>query len=61
MTRAVAYKADLLVHEATFMQEDAERAAATLHSTARGAAELAAAAEVAPARAHARLFPLPGA
>jgi ribonuclease Z len=46
MTKAVAWRADLLVHEATFTVEDAERAAATRHSTARGAAELAAAAEV---------------
>ncbi len=47
MTRAVAWQADLLVHEATFADEDAERARETSHSTARGAAELAAAAEVA--------------
>jgi ribonuclease Z len=46
MTRAVAHRADLLVHEATFIQEDAERAAETCHSTAFEAAELAAAAEV---------------
>jgi ribonuclease Z len=42
MTRAVAFEADLLVHEATFAEEDAERAAQTRHSTARQAAELAA-------------------
>ena len=46
MTRLVAWEADLLVHEATFMDEDAERAAETRHSTATQAAELAAAAGV---------------
>jgi ribonuclease Z len=46
MTAAVSHGADLLVHEATFSIEDAERAEETGHSTARGAAELAAAAEV---------------
>jgi ribonuclease Z len=44
MTRLVAFEADLLVHEATFLDEEAERAAETRHSTARQAAELAAAA-----------------
>jgi ribonuclease Z len=47
MTRAVAFGADLLVHEATFMEEEAERAAETRHSTARQAAQMAADAEVA--------------
>jgi ribonuclease Z len=46
MTRLVAWEADLLVHEATFMEEDSERAAETRHSTAAQAAELAAAASV---------------
>lgn len=46
MTGAVAHGADLLVHEATFMAENADRASATGHSTAAGAAELAAAAGV---------------
>ncbi len=46
MTRLVAYEADLLVHEATFLDEEAERAAETRHSTARAAAALAAAAAV---------------
>jgi ribonuclease Z len=46
MTRAVAFQADLLVHEATFLQEEVQRAAETRHSTARQAAEVAADAEV---------------
>jgi ribonuclease Z len=46
MTRAVAHAADLLVHEATFIEEDAERAAETSHSTALAAARLAADSEV---------------
>jgi ribonuclease Z len=46
MTRAVAFQADLLIHEATFLEEEAARAADTRHSTALQAAQLAAAAEV---------------
>lgn len=40
--RELARGADVLVHEATFLDEDAERAGETEHSTARQAAEIAA-------------------
>lgn len=46
LTRIAAHQAQLLIHEASFADEEAERAVETGHSTARGAAELAAQAEV---------------
>ena len=44
--RIAAYQADVLVHEATFAEEEAERARATRHTTARQAAEIARDSEV---------------
>jgi ribonuclease Z len=46
MTRIAAHRAQLLVHDGSFADEESDRAAETGHSTARQAAELARAAEV---------------
>ena len=44
--RVAAHRADLLVHEATFAEEEADRALENGHSTAREAATIAREAEV---------------
>ena len=47
MTRAVAHNADVLVHEATFLTDERDRAYETGHTTAHQAAEIAEESDVA--------------
>ena len=47
MTKIAAHRAELLVHDGSFADEETQRAAETGHSTARQAAEVALSAEVA--------------
>jgi len=46
MTAIAAHKAQLLIHDSSFGDDDVDRAAETGHSTARQAAEIAAECEV---------------
>ena len=57
-TREAARGAAVLVHEATFLDEDRDRARETRHSTAREAPTLAREADVGPAGADAPVEPL---
>ncbi len=47
MTKIAAHRAELLIHDGSFADEETQRAAETGHSTARQAAEIARSAEVA--------------